>query len=106
MNGPIDIFHNGEPIGPGPRKFPEGEHCRLPDQQTVRVAFMAVQQGLRQLQGMPQPLLSASTFPFVDSPGHATVDDAIALLEREVATLKTLRQNYRASKWWIAGTDA
>ena len=77
---------------------PEGEHCRLPTLRDARVAFLAAQQALRRLQDFPQPLLGVATFPFVDDDGHAGIDQAIGLLEREVAALKAARQNHVAGR--------
>jgi hypothetical protein len=96
MNGPIDIFLGGELIGRAPCKRPEGEHCRIPTQQDVRIAFMSAQQSLRQLQEFPASLLNLATFPFVNDEGQADIDRAVDLLRLEVAKLETAIQNYRA----------
>lgn len=69
-----------------------------PTLQEVRIAFRSTQYALRKLQGYPVSLLNLATFRYADAEGHASIDEAIALLEREVATLKSIVQTHRASR--------
>lgn len=69
---------------------------RLPTLSEVRLAFLAAQQALRRLQRYPQQLLNVATFRYVDDGGHADIDKALDLLEREVAVLRAARQNHLA----------
>lgn len=82
--------------------YPVARHPQLnPTEPTLgemRIAFRATQQALRQLQCFPQAALNLASFPYADDWGHADIDRALELLEREVATLKVMRQNYRASR--------
>lgn len=68
-----------------------------PDLRAVRISFLSAQQQLRQLQQFPAALLNLATFRFVDAEGHANIDQALDLMERDIATLRTTLQNYRAT---------
>jgi hypothetical protein len=66
--------------------------------QKLRVGFMSAQQSLRVIQNIDPALLSLATFPCFDASGVSVgIDEALKLLERELASIRAGLQNHGAA---------